>query len=116
MNIEVIGGGSTGLLLSTYLSGQHSVTIYVRREEQRKKITRDGLKLLNCPGRVKIRALHSDYLQEEDCFIICVKQSAVSFIVSLLKETNNNIPLIFLQNGMGHLEDIKALKHPIVLG
>ncbi|MFA1818670.1 2-dehydropantoate 2-reductase [Virgibacillus oceani] len=116
MNIGIIGGGSTGLLLSTYLSRQHSVTIYVRKEDQRIKLMKDGVRLSNYPGRAYIRALLSEDLQDEDCVIICVKQVSISAIIPLLRKIRKNTPLIFLQNGMGHLDDIKELYHPIILG
>ena len=36
MNIGVIGGGAIGLLVSSYLSTFHDVTVYVYRETQKK--------------------------------------------------------------------------------
>jgi len=116
MNIGIIGGGATGLLLSSYLSEEHTVTIYVRRQAQRRKLARDGLKLTNCSGRIQLQALLSENLQEEDCFIVCVKQSNVTSIIPLLGNISSHTPLIFLQNGMGHLDEIKLLQQPIILG
>lgn len=116
MNIGIIGGGSTGLLLSFYLSRKHAVTIYVRREDQKRKLDNEGLILQNISAPIKIRALLSSDLQEEDCFIICVKQLAVPAVIPLLQKMSEQIPLIFLQNGMGHLDEIKKLNNPILLG
>src|SRR5690625_2352133 len=116
MNIGIIGGGATGLLLSSYLSEEHTVTIYVRREAQRSKLARNGLKLTNCSGRIQLHALLSENLQEEDCFIVCVKQSNVTSIIPLLGNISSHTPLIFLQNGKGHLDEIKLLQQPTMLG
>ncbi|GAB3799865.1 2-dehydropantoate 2-reductase [Virgibacillus kimchii] len=116
MNIGIIGGGSTGLLLASYLSTEHTVTIYVRREEQKMKLNENGVVLEGTSGSINIRALLSVELQREDCYIICVKQGAVSAIVPLIQCVNENIPLIFLQNGMGHLEEINKLTNPVMVG
>lgn len=117
MNIGIIGGGSTGLLLASYLSARHKVTVYVRRQEQKRTLNDAGLRLTDAAGTMDIHgAMLITELQEEDCYIICVKQNGIPAVIPQIKRVNKKRPFIFLQNGMGHLEEIKDLPHPVMLG
>ncbi|MCY1690539.1 hypothetical protein OVA29_07280 [Exiguobacterium sp. SL14] len=43
MNVGIIGAGAIGLLLASYLSEEHSVTLYTRQEqEEERPVIRDG--------------------------------------------------------------------------
>lgn len=116
MRIGVVGGGSIGLLAARYLCENHEVTLYVRREKQKQIINDLGLFLANdiVPGKVK--ALLINELMEEDCVIICVKQPDMEAIVPIFTRLTNRTPIIFLQNGMGHLQLINGLTQPVYLG
>jgi len=119
MNIGIIGGGSTGLLLSAYLSENHTVTLYVHRKEQKEKIHNKQLHLFTYSKydrTVSISVKLITELQQEDCLIICVKQPHIEHVLSYFKNISDTTPLFFLQNGMGHLELIKELPQPVYVG
>lgn len=115
MNIGIVGGGSIGLLIGSYLSSKHCTTIYVRRKEQQSTINQKGLIRDNTEHR-DVQSQLINELRDEDCVFICVKQTQLKAIIPFLQQINSNIPLIFLQNGMGHIELIKSLPNPLYVG
>lgn len=115
MKIGIIGGGSIGLLVSSFFSLEHEVTLYVRREEQKEKINKHGLWLDESNIR-HIKALLINEMKQEDCFVVCIKQPQITSILPFIQNLRSNIPIIFLQNGMGHIELIKTLNNSLYLG
>lgn len=116
MNIGIIGGGSIGLLISNYLGFNHNVTIYVKNEQQKERLNRTGIKLDGNLVYTPIQALLSSELKNEDCFIVCVKQTHIAGVLPVLAAVNQSTPLIFLQNGMAHLDQLASIRQPILLG
>ncbi len=119
MNIGVIGGGSVGLLLCGYLSQNHTVTLYVKRDQQRKKINSNPIQIIHASERYQeadISVQKMPQLGANSCFIVCVKQGNIKEVISALQHVPKTIPLIFMQNGMGHINKIRTLPHPIYLG
>lgn len=116
MEIGVIGGGSVGLLMGIYLSDKHHVTIYVKRESQKKKINKEGLYLTGSQKRYSVKALLLNEMNNEDLIIVCVKQPQLINVLRFLQSQKELMPLLFLQNGMSHLEHLKELLNPILLG
>ena len=116
MKIGVVGGGSVGLLVARYLCEDNDVTLYVRRIQQKQKINDHGLLLSNYTTACKVKTLLINELQEEDCILICVKQPDIVTVIPMLSTLNEHTPIIFLQNGMGHLEYIKDLAQPVYIG
>jgi len=116
MKIGIIGGGSIGLLISSYLCVEHEVTIYVRRVEQKQKINDHGLYLSGNPTPFPVKALLLDEIEKEDYIIICVKQSQVSTILTKLNKDDQDTPVVFLQNGMGHIEQLNETNKTVFLG
>ena len=115
MNIGIIGGGAIGLLISSYLASRHRTTIYVRREQQKNKLNREGILHDSSSKPVKVRALLGTELKKEDCYIVCVKQAHIPTIIPMLAMIDAQTPVVFLQNGMGHL-DLITTKQPILVG
>lgn len=116
MQIGVIGGGSVGLLISSYLASRHQVTIYVRNARQKEYLNLEGIWREDSPGKIPVQSFRSNKLYDEDCFIVCVKQGDIAGILPVLKTVNQHTPVVFLQNGMGHLPLIASLKQPVLLG
>ncbi|WAA13694.1 2-dehydropantoate 2-reductase [Fervidibacillus halotolerans] len=120
MKIGIIGAGSIGLLFAHFLNDHHDVTLYCRRKEQADAINEKGIKLINKDIRSvkKVSATCSlKSLVKEQLVIVAVKQYGIRAVVDQLKNVPMNIPLLFLQNGMGHLDDLKTLPYTsIVLG
>src|SRR5690625_2343249 len=116
MKVGIIGGGSIGLLISSYLCVEHEVTIYVRRVEQKQKINDHGLYLSGNPTPFPVKALLLDEIEKEDYIIICVKQSQVSTILTKLNKDDQDTHVVFLQNGMGHIEQLNEINKTVFLG
>lgn len=115
MKIGVIGGGSIGLLMAVYLSEQHEVTIYVRRNKQKEHINTRGLYIgqTHIQRHIKVEILTN--IQAADCFFICVKQTDLHDVLPFIQKFQT-VPTMFLQNGMGHLHMIDKLDQPLCVG
>ncbi|MGE7601903.1 2-dehydropantoate 2-reductase [Peribacillus sp. NPDC097675] len=111
MKIGVIGGGSIGLLFASYLCERHEVTLYTRREEQASLINREGVRLI-VDGAICKRDLPSkvlkEGLREEELLLVTVKQYHLPQILPVIEGLQ--VPMLFLQNGYGHISHLKQLK------
>jgi 2-dehydropantoate 2-reductase len=117
MNIGVIGGGAIGLLFSAFLSKKHDVTIYTRTKEQAIMLQKKGIIVEGpSPFQIHVNKATSDRDYQEEILIISVKQYQLFPIIQLLKNLSGRT-LIFVQNGMAHIELLKDLSmHNIILG
>ena len=119
MKIGIIGGGSIGLLLSGYLADAHQVTLYVKRKQQKERIESQKLHVLKASIPYKQASISVKLVSEvekEDCYLICVKQSEINQLIPVIEKINRSIPIIFLQNGMGHLEKVNHISNSIYVG
>ena len=110
MNIAIVGGGSTGLLLSAYLGKMgHAVTCYVRRSEQMERIQQhNGITLLPSKEKTVIEAKDVLDAGDHDIYIFCVNRNE--------RKVRMDKPFLFLQNGMGHIRILSELNRPIYVG
>ncbi|MBU2659236.1 2-dehydropantoate 2-reductase [Bacillus cabrialesii] len=118
MKIGIIGGGSVGLLCAYYLSLHHDVTVVTRRKEQAAAIQSEGIRLYkggkefsaDCSADTSI---NSGF----DLLVVTVKQHQVQSVFPLLERVAKT-NILFLQNGMGHIHDLKdwRAKHSIYVG
>lgn len=112
MNIGIIGGGAVGLLVASYFHQQsHQITLYTRSDEQAAFINKNGIilsldenKTQMCINAKKL-SLHIDLC---DILIVCVKQYNLDSISSAINQYKGNT-ILFLQNGMSHIELIEKL-------
>ena len=108
MRIGIIGGGAIGLLFANYLSEKHDVTIFTRTQEQAELLNHDGLNFI-VNGQVQTKKVKANQISEavtnEELLIVTVKQYHLSDIYPFIKNVTS--PLLFLQNGYGHIEFIK---------
>lgn len=121
MRVGVIGGGATGLLMTSYLlEGEIETTIYTRRKEQANKLEQAGL-LLHKKGilsRYTVKAKPSaSIINNEDLLIVSVKQYDISTIIESLQTSHalKEQTIVFLQNGMEHLEYLEKLPQQHIL-
>lgn len=113
MKVGIIGAGSIGLLFAAYISKVLEVTIYTRTPKQAAEINKNGimLKVRREQTVSSVKALSvSKWTGVEDLTIITVKQYQLQTII----EQINQLPLIpnnllFLQNGMAHLKQLKTI-------
>lgn len=118
MNIGIIGGGAVGLLFGAYFCDTFKIHLFTRRKAQAKSITEKGIKLI-FQGKESICHISSaidgyDGLIDQNFIIVAVKQYDVNSLLSVLNKVPKHIPLLFVQNGMGHLEFLHQLSHKTI--
>ncbi|MCA0969379.1 2-dehydropantoate 2-reductase [Halobacillus litoralis] len=103
MKVAIIGGGAIGLLVGAYLGRSHEVHMYVRRTEQKEALETAGI---TCQTLEEPTPVHAHLISEKtdacDLVIVAVKQHQVERVVK--EQLTTGAPVLFLQNGMGHLE------------
>src|SRR5699024_8026074 len=114
MRIGIVSTGAIGMLLAGYVQKQHEIIAFPHRIEQQENIKNEGIyvydsRLDERSINVKVARLDNDF-PSLDCCFICVKQSELQRILHTLHELPTDLPLIFIQNGMGHLDVLKILR------
>lgn len=113
MRIGIVGGGSIGLLFAYYLSKSFPITIYTRSSAQAGTINREGvwLKKNDELYHADIQAMpFADWKASEQLSIITVKQYDLEEVLYKASQLSlNEGALLFLQNGMGHLNMVTNL-------
>lgn len=114
MKIGIVGGGAVGLLFAGYLGQKFDVTLIVRREAQVQNLFMNGI-TVHRGGTSFTTRVHSDLLTEVplnfDFVIVAVKEYDLKPLQNTLEIIDKNQPLLFLQNGIGHVEWVKSLPH-----
>lgn len=114
MRIGIIGGGAIGLLFASHLSEKHSVILYTHTADQASIIQRDGIRLIAGGESRLLTGIISMGLDEGildvDLLILAVKQYHLPQILPRIKGIQ--VPMLFLQNGYGHISYLKQLQSP----
>lgn len=114
MKIAIVGGGSIGLLFAYYLNQEHEVVLYVRNPEQMKTLRENGLFLREKEDTyntvIDVKSTVEWGTHREDLSIIAVKQYHLPALLDHAMPSEDH-PLLFVQNGMGHLRRIQQLKN-----
>lgn len=121
VKIGVIGGGALGLLTSGFLAlNSHEVTLYCRREEQKNDIERSGIHIetiSQSKHHVKISTGMFPDIQEEELYIVATKQGDLNDLMNVLStKLHSNQGILFLQNGMSHIQWFDRLKCHVYVG
>lgn len=120
MRATIIGGGSVGLLFASFLAEQGAeVTIITRRDQQAEVLNRSGLLRLNMDGTtttVSVRAT-TDYsiLPQQQVIIVAVKYIQLQEVFKQLTKFQQVPPLLFVQNGLAHYEQVCGLPYETIL-
>jgi len=118
MKITIIGAGSIGLLYAGYLGRMHEVTVMPRREKQSEQLSKEGITVVTgdkyFTTKVNSNTAYK-LLDDQDLVIVAVKQYHLSYIKPVLVNLKQTIPVLFLQNGMGHIEILKDLNNDAIL-
>lgn len=120
MRIGIIGAGAIGMLLASFLGKKQEIIIFSNRAEQKNSIKTSGVHLYETSNWKQSTSVKVSELDEKapslDCCFICVKQSQLPNIMTSLQNLPADLPLIFVQNGMGHLDALQTLIQPVYIG
>ncbi|MGA9289586.1 MAG: 2-dehydropantoate 2-reductase [Anaerobacillus sp.] len=121
MKITIIGGGSIGLLLAAkYTILNHTVTVVCHHREQADDIKVNGIHYIGeIERRVHVRSTHHLSKEKTDLVIVAVKSHNVPAVVAMIRETYSSEyspDLLFIQNGMGHIQHLDLLPHNMMVG
>lgn len=119
MEVIIAGAGSIGLLLGSYLSeAGMDVTFYVRREEQVELIRAEGIQRINQDNTTDVLRAHATTeirnLSTTALWIIAVKYAGLRELLSEMQKAQVENPVLFIQNGIGHMELVKNVELPHV--
>lgn len=131
MQIDVVGGGSIGLLFGARLAGAGAdVAIWTRSKEQAALVSGHGVRVRELGGiSEQSIAVRGAWVQDQSgintlaarnneggkrWILLAVKQTSVNdqlleLLASLVSYSNeSDVAIVCLQNGLGHLDRIKA--------
>lgn len=120
MTVQIIGGGSVGLLLASFFAEKgFTVDIISARADQRKAIDTYGLIRQDVKGEKQMFtvAAKDSIAEHANLLVIAVKYHGLSQLYPLLAELPVSVPLLFVQNGLAHYEEAMRLpQHHIAFG
>ncbi|WP_181348925.1 2-dehydropantoate 2-reductase [Thalassobacillus sp. CUG 92003] len=117
MKIGIIGGGATGLLMAAYLGVSHEVTVFVRRLEQQEDLMCHGVRLNSEESATRVKSEQLNNIKaDQDVIFVCVKQPDIPEVIATLSRLQMTAPLVFLQNGLGHLRQLTMIKGASLTG
>ncbi|TFE00242.1 2-dehydropantoate 2-reductase [Jeotgalibacillus salarius] len=113
IHIHIIGAGSIGLLFAHQLKQcGHHIHICTRTEQQSDQINLHGVSASGGSNQpVTASVLGREAFTRTDAVIIAVKQYHLAGIIPDLQRIPADVPLIFLQNGMAHVQLFPDLNH-----
>lgn len=104
------------MLIASFLAeANHQVTLIVRRQEQVTQIIHNGLIRRNLDQSLQKNVVHvtTDFssIRNDSIVIIAVKYGQLKNIYLKLQNVHLDSPLLFLQNGLAHFEEVVNLPH-----
>lgn len=120
MQFVIVGGGAVGLVMANYLAELgHTVELLVHSEKQRLAIQNNGVTFTNCYGKQSVRrfvvSTNVEDLQKHAIWIIAVKYHHLDNLQPLFHYLPEETELLFIQNGIRHVEFAKNLKQISIL-
>lgn len=98
---------------------EHEVCIFTRRAGQAEAICKKGITVRSGEGdfTARVQANIAEEAAKSKCriYIIAVKQYKLEELHPVLSRLDPSSVLIFLQNGMGHLEFMESLPHKTII-
>ncbi|MEW9501403.1 ketopantoate reductase family protein [Jeotgalibacillus marinus] len=115
MNISILGAGAIGLLFSARLAKSgHNIRIITHHQKQADHINQNGITCHdpNQSMNAYVTASADPSIGiKSDCWILTVKQYQLKELQPVIESISYHTPIIFTQNGMGHLEFMESLPH-----
>lgn len=111
MDIVIAGAGAIGMLIGSYLcEAGMKVGFLVRKEEAARQIRENGIQRIvnGKTGTFNVEAFSDpNKLPYNVPWIVAVKYAGIKPILKLLMEKEMVHPILFVQNGMAHVEDAR---------
>lgn len=116
LKVVIVGAGAIGLLIGSYLSERnHEITYITRSTVQAEKLRLHGITLIQPNGEkvnTKVQAFTDFGLAPtEALWIVAVKYHQLTNIEEELQSLPLSTTLVFIQNGLAHLQWINRLEH-----
>ncbi|MEK4228636.1 ketopantoate reductase family protein [Solibacillus sp. FSL H8-0538] len=114
MLIQIVGAGAVGMLMASFVAEAGlPVQLVVRRAQQAVIINKQGLVRQNIDGDAQQFQFRSTTRinNETGLIIVAVKYGQLSEVIENLHSVNEQIPILFLQNGLAHFEEGLRLPH-----
>ncbi|WP_084244973.1 2-dehydropantoate 2-reductase [Planomicrobium okeanokoites] len=109
MNFAVIGAGAVGMLTASLLKEAGcGVQLITRRPEQAKQINAKGIDL---DGKIQFIDAYTEWdrIPANAFILVAVKYGHLPEVIKKLKSNCLDNPVVFMQNGMMHLDSIPNL-------
>jgi len=116
LKIVIVGAGSIGLLLGSYFSEMgHELYLLTRREAQAKALLSKGITRIMPDKKEVVAAVNAttqaQHLPKDALWIFAVKYHQLEDTKKVVQHTSIDTPLLFIQNGLGHLKWMKQLEN-----
>ncbi|GLC87563.1 ketopantoate reductase family protein [Lysinibacillus piscis] len=116
MKVAIVGAGAVGQLMASFMAQYGmTVTLVVRRQEQVDALQKQQLTRINMDGTIVTRKIvvtnNLQALPQQDLLIIAVKYSHLQNLYQHLSLIASDCPLLFMQNGLAHFEEVLQLPH-----
>ncbi|WP_226681140.1 2-dehydropantoate 2-reductase [Sutcliffiella horikoshii] len=120
MRIGIVGGGAVGLLYAFQLSKIFTVTLYVKRDEALQVLESQGITILHNEHKketrkVEVMKWESNFPFKDDLIIVATKQYGLPAILPVLKMCTKDQSILFLQNGMSHIDMLQQIPNAQIL-
>lgn len=117
MKISIVGAGSIGLLLGSFLAEAGiDVTFLVMRKEQASLIRKKGICRINADRTESVSTVHvttdMKQLLKTDICIVAVKYTGVQRVLDQFKQAGVHTPILFIQNGIAHMDLVYTTDFP----
>lgn len=113
VEVVVIGAGSVGMLVASFLSQENNVTLVTRRRQQAEELNRNGLIRKNIDDTITQSSVIAipdlPPIHTSSLVVVAVKYGQLQSIYPLLTSLPEDTPLLFLQNGLSHFEEVLTL-------
>ena len=112
MTIQILGGGSVGLLIASFLIEKgFAVEIVAKRAEQREALHAYGLVRQGAAGEREAfkTGASANIAQHPALLIVATKYDALAGLYPEIAKLPASVPLLFVQNGLAHYQEAMRL-------
>ncbi|MGX9133566.1 ketopantoate reductase family protein [Rummeliibacillus sp. JY-2-4R] len=120
MHFVIVGGGAVGLVMANCLTHLgNTVELLVHSEKQKTAIEKHGVSFTNYYGEKRVQpffvSTNPKNLNQHALWIIAVKYHHLNGLTTLFNDLPQETELLFIQNGILHIDFAKSLKQQTIL-